>query len=154
MRRTAAAPCTLPITRWYIFIASSEGWGTVTKPVSVQDLQADCPVSFVSLGVPPGPLVPNISYPANNAILSLTSVNIKYDSRIDADRNSPNWPATYDVFVKHWLSGATEPTSWGKVTAKVDVSSSVYPALRPLVLTNSHNIYFSVNTGRCFGCGR
>ena len=181
---TVTGTCTLPVTRWYIFIASSEGWGSAVKPVAMQDLQADCPVSFVELGVPPGPLVPTINSPANSAILSVTSVNVKYNSGIDADRNSASWPATYDVFVKHWATGTTEPSSWGnaiysgpcnpyltgqchttvplpesgnyrvKVVANLDVSSSVASGLRPLVLSTSHNVTFWVNNGRCFGCGR
>jgi len=174
--------CGLPIKQYWVFVASSEGWGNTTIPIYTYAGPSDCNINLLDVNVPPAPLNPTVIYPAANAILSSTSVNLKWNSGIDAVRNKPEWPATYDVFVKHWYNGESEPMTWGspvysgpcnpwgngtcqatisttasgnykaKVVAKLDVSSSLVPALRPAVFTNSHSVYFWENTGRCFGC--
>lgn len=173
--------CTVPVSSWWLMVNTPDGWGGNSVPVWAVNLPFDCSTNLPQIDVAHGPAVPTVTSPANNAIVSTSPVNIRFFNGLTAQTG--NYPAAYEVYLKRWPTGTTEPSSWGspiynggqcapigsttcsvpvtnpesgnyrvKVVVKLDVSS-IAPALaRPVVLTNSTNSYFWINTGRCLGC--
>jgi hypothetical protein len=169
---------------WYIFVSSLDGWGSHDYPVQTINANNTCGLQHITTYVEPAPLRPQPISPSNNSLIYLTSVSLTWQNAIDAARNDPNWPAWYDLYVKSWPSGTTEPASYPeptrvacapessscsyaitlatsmnykwKVNAYMDVTSSIVnPVTRPIVFTASSSYsLFSTPSGRPPGCCR
>lgn len=69
---------------------------------------------YVNSSVPPAPMFPVPVYP-NDGNLNVPrsgtqDIPVRWTKGLDADRDNPNnWPATYEVWFKHWDFGTTEP---------------------------------------------
>lgn len=169
---------------WYIFVSSVEDWGSRDYPVQTVQANTTCGLQRITTYVPPGPHRPQPVSPANNSTLYTTAISLVWQNSIDSLRDDPSWPAWYDLYVKSWPLGTTQPTSYPpptqvvcgagtatcsyslqltdgtnyqwKVTAHMDVTKSiVHPVVPSIIFSNAGSyVYFSTATGRPPGCCR
>jgi len=168
---------------WYIFVSSLEGWGSRDYPVQTIYANDTCGLAHINVRVPPAPNRPQPLGPANNSELYQTDVYLIWQNSIDDARNDPNWTVSYDLYIKSWPWGTTEPAypsplhpqcapgptcsyhlfnmpggmnyKW-KVDAHLDVTASIVnPVVRPIIFSSNGSYFmFTTGAGRIPGCCR
>lgn len=98
-----------PYTQYQLTVTSWDGWGGQGVPLMSWTQPANCVGTVPNTVVPPGPLPPSIEVPASGALVYSTTTSIIWRKSADADRDSPSWPITYEVRLKNWPSGTSEP---------------------------------------------
>lgn len=173
--------CVQPKQRWWLTVASTDGWGQTFTPIYSFDARGDCATELPTINVPPAPLVPTIFTPSSGQLVTTTAIQVTFANAFDPVRKA--WPGWYEVAYKFWPSGTSEPGDSAyhtiytgpcqggnqclggsvdtsqvgqyrvRVQAKLDVSASILDkSLVPLLYTNERTVKFSVAGGRCLGC--
>lgn len=114
---------------WYIYIYSVEGWGAREFPVQTIYANSTCGLQRITSHVPPAPLRPQPISPVDNAWLYTPSTTLKWQNAVDDQRNDPNWPVTYDLYIKSWADPDPQPANYQYVirVACAPLTTCSYP---------------------------
>ena len=81
-------------------------WGSNDVPIAGGPFYVPSQFTSISMSVPPRPNAPTLVEPCNYCYVPSANFNLKWTDGLDAQRRSPNWPVTYDI----WASET--PVGW------------------------------------------
>jgi hypothetical protein len=101
---------------WYVRPRRTpDDWGQFGTNVAVFYTLDGCNNGLPNIKIPPAPHKPSATYPAPGESVPYATWTLRWLKATDAIRENPAWPVNYQVRLKSWPTGTTEPAGTGSL---------------------------------------
>jgi hypothetical protein len=99
---------------WYIRPRRTpDDWGQMGTNVAVFTTYKGCHNGLPDIKIPPAPHKPSATFPTPGLSVPYATWTLRWQKATDAIRENPAWPVNYEVRLKSWPTGTTEPYGTG-----------------------------------------